>query len=283
MILKELVKKHTERLRSLKIESARLDVEIIISNYFKIDRSEIFLQENRIISGPDLTEIESEFSRREAGEPVAYIVGRRDFYKETFIIRPGVLVPRPETELIVEEALLWIKNRSNLNILDLGCGSGCIGLSLIKEAPGNHLLGIDISAAAIELSLLNAKKLKIESSCQFIQTNVLDLKAELVNLVVANPPYLDETDASIDRKTLNFEPKEALYSKELGFFDVKEWLKKSAELLLPSGLLLMEIGYDQGDLVRKFLTDNRLFSEFEILKDLSGLERVVRARKEQQR
>ncbi len=98
-----------------------------------------------------------------------------------------------------------------------------------------------------------------------------------MDIVVANPPYLDESDPTVDRKTLNFEPKEALYSTEQGFFDVKGWLKKSAELLLPSGLLLMEIGSDQGELARNFLTSRQLFSEFEILKDLYGKERVIRA------
>ncbi|MDZ4662923.1 MAG: peptide chain release factor N(5)-glutamine methyltransferase [Pseudomonadota bacterium] len=277
MKLKELVKIHTDRLHSLKVESARLDVELIVANCLELNRTDLMLQENQTISNSGLKEIEKDLERRAAGEPVAYILGHKDFYKETFIVNSGVLVPRPETELIVEEALSWIGNKSTLKILDLGCGSGCIGLSIIKETLGNQMCGIDASISAVQISLINAKKLKVDSRCKFIHTNVLSLKVDSVNLVVANPPYLDESDTSIDRKSLNFEPKEALYSKEQGFFDVKEWLKKSAELLLPSGLLLMEIGVNQGDLVREFLTSNHLFSEFKILKDLSDRERVIRA------
>lgn len=277
MILKEVVQSWSERLRELEIESARLDVELLVSNYFKFDRAGLMLQEKRIVSEEEYKEINKFLERRASGEPVAYILGEKDFYKDTFIVRPGILVPRPETELVVEEALAWIKDKNIPKVVDLGCGSGCIGLSIVKEYPQINLEVVDISPIAIEVSKLNAKRLGIEKQCTFIQADVLRLNLEPTNIIVANPPYLDESDPTIDKKSLKFEPNQALYSKEKGFYDIKAWLKKSAELLLPSGLLLMEIGYKQGNLVREFLSSVGLFKEVQILKDYSQRERVIRA------
>ena len=156
MNLKKFIESSTKKLIDNNIDSASTDVKFLITDYYNYELHELILNEAKVIDENELMELTSKIDRRVLGEPVAYILGYKHFYKSKFIVNENVLIPRPETELLVEEALKWCTNKTNLEILDLGSGSGCLGQSVLKELTGAKLTAIDISADAIDIAKKNA-------------------------------------------------------------------------------------------------------------------------------
>lgn len=227
-------------------------------------------------------QLEQYIEKRCLGVPLAYVLEERGFYKELFYVKPGVLIPRPETEQLVENGLAYIKTKESdrqITVFDFGCGSGCVGLSIIKEHLRSKLFGFDLSECAIEVSIENAKRLKVSDRASFYQQSVSDLHlfvAEKADVIVANPPYIAYGDKGVAPDVLKFEPHEALFSGATGFESIASWSFVAFQLLKSGGLFLMEFGKGQEKAVEKNLLDLG-FSSVSLYKDLSGITRSVRA------
>jgi release factor glutamine methyltransferase len=215
------------------------------------------------------------------------ILGEQEFYGLSFAVNSHVLIPRPETEHLVDEVLRWLSSQPQLKervrIVDLGAGSGCIGLSLLKKRPDAQLLAVDVSVEALDVLDFNAKSLSVEN-----RTSILSLKAEdltladlpesfngQVDIVVANPPYIDPSDPEVDQWVKTHEPSLALFSDEGGLGAIRRWSVVAANLLRPGGFLVFEIGHCQGIAAKKLLGEISNLVSVGIGKDYSGKDRYV--------
>lgn len=275
-------------LAHLKFRDAGLDTPLNEAHYLvcrvlDIERTQLVLREAEELSGPSEIKLKECLERRLAGEPLAYIVGYRDFFKSRFNVRPGVLIPRPETELLVEEAL---KQQPNFRgpFIDMGCGSGCIGLSLLKEWPDARLLAMDNSPVAIQVTEENARSLGLKArmkTCEGAIENQLDFLSqefgrENVELIVANPPYIAPNDENVDAAVRKYEPHQALFAEEQGLAAIWSWLKIVDALLQIDGHAIFEIGFDQAQVILKDLPEKVPGLAVEsIIKDLSGHNRIL--------
>ena len=214
-------------------------------------------------------------TERLRGVPLAYLCRRKGFFKNEFHVQPGVLIPRPETEHVVEVALR--RAGTVERFADLGCGSGCIGLSLLNEWPRAELFAIDVSELATGTTLQNAEALGLARRTVTVKTLVDDWKPDLsFDVIVANPPYIAEGDPSVEPYVHQFEPHAALYSGEDGLDALRSWTRWALAFLKPNGLFVTEIGAGQSPQIRDILTEMG-FRKIEVEKDLSGHDRVVSA------
>lgn len=292
MQLKEVLERTTNFFKDKKfssfIQSPRLEAELLLGHGLKLERIQIYMQFDRPLKENELQLCRELVRRRSQGEPVAYITGEKGFYKSVFKVNKHTLIPRPETEMLVEEAINWIKkNKINSpKILDIGVGSGCIGLSVVKEMPDATLIGIEASKDALEVAQENAKNLGLQNQVNFINANANDLEnvtnnrldlLKEINVVVANPPYIATNDSEIANEVKQYEPHAALFAEDNGMYFIKEWAKIYGPLLLPKGLCLIEIGYTQSKELKSYLEKIETFCEVEIVKDLSGHDRMIKA------
>ncbi len=282
MTLKEFLTDSIYKLKNNKIKSANLDVKLITSDYFSYEFHELIINENKIVTNLDLIKLNTKINRRLNGEPVAYIIGYKYFYKDKFYVNKDVLVPRPETELLVEEAISWAKGREGkLNILDLGAGSGCLGLSVLRDLKNAELTSIELCRSALEVAKENANNLGLLSRTNFICEDIRNINVNLFsnkfNIVLANPPYIDEQTGFVEENVKKFEPKMALFSEDEGLKDIEEWSGKVSQWLKSDGIYLMEFGDNQSAAVNSYFTKNNFFVEISIHKDYSSLPRYIKA------
>jgi len=207
--------------------------------------------------------------RRLAGEPVAYLLGTKEFYGRNFEVTPAVLVPRPETELLIDAALARLRNRATAQILDLGTGSGCIAITLALECPSARVVAIDRSAAALDVARRNA--IELGAAVEFVPGNWYGSLARKFDLIVANPPYVAEADPHL--QALRHEPRQALASGADGLDDLRQIIAGAPAHLRSGGWLGVEHGFDQGAAVRQLFAQAG-FEAVSTLRDLAGLERV---------
>ncbi len=289
MLVKDVILKTTTFFRDKGFASPRLDAELLLAKVLKWDRVKIYLNYDCPLSEADLSACREMVRRRAQGEPIAYILEEKDFYKSTFFVKSGVLIPRPETEIIVEEVCTWFHDNSSdkFQIVDFGTGSGCIGLSLLREINVAKLLGVDFSATAISIALENANRLEVSDRAQFLcrevevleQNDIDHLLPGPVDVIVANPPYIAENDVDVAAHVRAFEPASALFSPEEGLAHIHRWTKKAAELVRPGGLVMMEIGHTQAAAVARYVADQKVFEDIRIVKDLAQKERFIRCQK----
>ena len=193
-------------------------------------------------------------ARRKKKEPIAYIVQRKEFWKEDFYIDKDVLIPRPDTELLIEKILKIYSNKSQLQILDIGTGSGCIILSLLKERKKDYGTGIDISKKSINVSKINAKLLNLSNRTKFFHSSIDNFNIGKYDLIVSNPPYIELLNLKyLEKDVVNFEPKLALNGGLDGFSKIKTVIFKASGLLKKKGKLILEIGFNQKDKVKEML------------------------------
>jgi release factor glutamine methyltransferase len=281
MTIKEFITSATNQLKDDGIQTARLDVELIVCHVLQISRTDLIIKSGESLSEGNKNKMGELVKRRVSGEPIAHFTGEKEFYSLNFTVSNKVLVPRPETEIIVDAAL-GIISEEPVKIVDFGSGSGCIGTTILRLRKNTTLVAIDVSEEALKITKENAQRLGVTDRCQFINEDIhkINPKDEAfsgVNLVVANPPYIDANDPLLDTKTLRFEPSIALYSKDDGFRDPIGWAEKSAKILQPGGNLLMEIGAGQSEkLVGIF---KQWFKKISLLEDLAGIPRVIWAEK----
>ena len=219
--------------------------------------------------------------KRLSGFPLAYLTGSKGFWSESFLVQPGVLIPRPETELIVEKVVELSSGGEEI-IVDIGTGCGNIALSVAKEFPDAHVIGTDISQIALRIARLNAAKLnmpQVTFTHGSVYSPLINLKLESrCDFIVSNPPYISSKDwGSLDREIRDHEPKRALVSGETGLEMTAKLVRGASEFLKPRGYLLVEIGYGQQDAVREMFDSE--WSHVEFSDDLAGIPRVVSGRK----
>lgn len=211
-------------------------------------------------------------ARRERGEPVAYILGWREFYGHRFAVGPGVLIPRPETELLVEQGLVAIENTPEPHILDLGTGSGCIAIALALARPDAQVWAVDRSAAALRIAAQNAAALGAQ--VRLIESDWLAaVPPQAFDLIVSNPPYIAPDDPHLAQGDLRFEPDSALAAPEAGLADLRRIVSSAVERLKPGGWLLCEHGYDQGPAMQALVAEAGL--QPAQWQDLAGIARVT--------
>ena len=337
MKIQEVLSKTTQFFKEKKIDSARLDAELLISKALGIRRIDLYMKFEQPLKDNEVTQCREFVRRRAAGEPVAYILNEKGFFGLDFFVDKRVLIPRPESEMLVEAALDYLQSRrpkarkanksalaeaagttpvaSNADlavaqtmlaqsldveggmqvtlppvavadespeffqVMDLGCGSGCLALATIAQRTDARAMLVDRSELALEVAKLNAEKLGLAERCEWLQGRVQDLSYDgQVDVILANPPYSRKGDPLLEKNVEVFAPTWALFGGESGMDEIEQWLPKAHAWLKPGGLLAMEIGADQGQAtVAEFQKNN--FIDCELKKDLAGLDRVVVGRK----
>lgn len=275
MILKEIQRKLCNNFSIIGIETPELDARIILKEVLSLDDKDLILKESLDISNEMIEKIIAIESRRLNGEPISKIFKKRDFYNSTFLISNDVLDPRPETELIVKIANNYIDKNEVKNILDLGTGSGCILLSILKENKMINGLGIDLSKDAISIAKQNSKKLNLETQSNFLISNWMSSVNYKYDLVVSNPPYIASEDIKKLSKSVKiYDPilsldggDDGLNSYRLIASDLKRVVSKHA-------LVIIEIGYNQSLQVIEIFKKNN-FKLMKKYNDINGLDRVL--------
>ena len=262
-------------LNKSKIKNSILDSEILLSQVINRDRKYIFLNSKKNLKQKYLKNFNNLIVRRRKGEPVAYLINKKEFWKQSFYVDQNVLIPRPDTELIIEQVLkLFLKN-SKLQILDIGTGSGCILLSLLKEMPNCYGTGIDISKKSINISNYNAKMLQLTNKVKFYQSDVDNFKIGKYDLIVSNPPYIEELSLKyLENDVIYFEPKLALNGGIDGFSKIRKVIDKATVLIKKNGKLVLEIGFNQKNKVQEMLRKKGFYIN-KILKDYGKKDRCV--------
>ena len=276
----ELLAKSIPWLKTKGVESAKVDTELLLAKTLGIKRLEVILQFERPVQPAEQDAFRELMKRRANGEPIAYIVGQRGFWKLDFAVGPGVLIPRPETELLVELALARAgQGSAHPRILDVGTGSGCIAISLAHELPDARVIAVDRSAAALEIARRNADALG-PGRVEFRESDGLEgVRGETFDVIVSNPPYIPTADvATLMRDVRDFEPKLALDGGADGLDFVRRWSKAAAERLAPGGWCFFEIGVGQKQGATACFQEAG-FSDVRVHDDLAGIPRVVSGRR----
>ena len=246
--ISQLIQNATQQLDPVS-DSARLDVELLLCSVLKKDRSFLHAWPEQELKQQQFDSFEKKIELRLQGQPVAHILGERGFWSLNLKVTKDTLIPRPDTERLVELALERIPKNADWKILDLGTGTGAIALSLAKERPDSFITATDQSNAALNIAKENAEKNHI-SNIEFIQSNWFEkLAAQQFNMIVSNPPYIKENDPHLTQGDVRFEPLSALTSGEEGLNDIRIIIKESQKYLTKEGILLLEHGYNQADAV----------------------------------
>ena len=271
----QILKKGENYLKKIKIQNPYLDVELILSKAVNMKREEIILNTNNELKNIEIIKFNHYLSRRRQKEPMAYILGYKYFWKYKFLTNKSVLIPRPDTELVVEETLKYLPNDKSKKILDVGTGSGCIVVSLIKERPKCTATAIDISIKALNVAKTNAKLHHLENKINFINIDIDKYKSYNYDLIISNPPYINNIDLNrLDDDIKFHEPISALSGGCDGFRYLKKVIFKSKKLLKTNGKLVLEIGHRQTNQCVKILNENSFYVN-RISKDLSGRDRCI--------
>ena len=275
MRINNAIKEATIFLKNNNIQSARLDSEILMSQVIKKKRDYILLHLDQKLLQDNLINYKKLIKERAKGKPVALLTGKKEFWKFEFNTYEDVLIPRPDTELIVEEVLKIVKYKSKLNILDIGMGSGCIILSILKEKKYFNGIGIDISKKSIDACIKNTLKLGLSNRLKLYKSDIDNFDLGKYDLILSNPPYIKQLDfKNLDKNIVNFEPKVALYGGLDGLSEIKKVINKSATLIKLNGKLVLEIAFDQKNKVKKLLKDKGFYIN-KVLKDLAGNDRCI--------
>jgi release factor glutamine methyltransferase len=275
MVIREALRKAAERLESHHVSSPRLNAEVILAHCLSVDKTYLYTHDDRLLSDAEFQKIENALYERISGVPVQYIVGRQEFYGRYFTVNPDVLIPRPETEFIVE-AVLDLHPPSLSSIIDVGTGSGCIGLTLALELPEAQVTIADISFVALLTAKSNA--VQLGASASIVCMDLLEAACGPFDIVVSNPPYVSRGESSrLQIEVREHEPHVALFGEEDGLAAYRKLIPSAERVLKPGGYLIVEIG---AGLERRVLD---LFgSKWKLLptrNDLQGIPRTVSARK----
>jgi release factor glutamine methyltransferase len=256
MNLENIVKKASQILKEHNIHSHELDAQIILSDIIGVKRESLIVNNDKNVSKENILKYDLAIKRRIKKEPVAYILGKKEFWNETFKVNSSTLIPRPESELLIYKLVNYFKNKK-INILDVGTGSGCILLSLLKELNLSRGIGIDISSRAVKIAKINSKKLNLLNFSKFKVIGIDDFKIGRYDLIVSNPPYISLKDMKkLSKDILDYEPLIALKGGHDGLDLIKKVIYKSNHLLKTNGLLGIEVGTNQYFKVSDILKKN---------------------------
>ena len=275
MNIQSAVLEGTSVLKSKSILSAQLDTEILMAKALGKNREYIILNHDKVLNNENLEYFKKLVHERATRKPIAYLLNKKFFWKSEFYVNKNTLIPRPDTEIIIEQILKVTKNKEYLRILDIGIGSGCILLSILKERKNFYGTGIDISKNSIDISKINAKRLFVDKRVKFYKSDVDKFAEGKYGLIISNPPYIKRSDLKyLESDVLKFEPKLALDGGLDGLTVIRKVIKKSSELLKKNGKFILEIGFDQKSKVIKLL-NNKGFYINSTIKDLAKNDRCI--------
>ncbi len=281
--VKRLLEWTTDFLKKQGRESARLDAEILLAAALGCQRIELYTNFETEPPEEKKTLFRDYVKRRAAGEPVAYLVGQKEFYSLAFKVDRSVLIPRPETELLVVEALDWIKKQAGrpesknggFRICDMGTGSGAIAVAVAKHAANGRITAVDQCRTALALAAENAKKHQLESRITFLESDLFGQIDEEFDLILSNPPYISRPEyEQLSSEVRDYEPRAALLAGEKGTETIERLLPQAAERLRPGGVIMIEVSPMIADAVAG-LFDGETWIDVRIVKDLAGLKRIV--------
>ncbi len=262
-------------LKNFKIKNPKLDSELLLSNSLNISRENLLVNLNKKIYFNQYKKFKKLLEKRKKRVPMAYIVGFKYFWKSKFFVNKFVLIPRPETELVVEESLKYLPKNKYKKILDIGTGSGCIIISILKERLKSKGVGLDISKNAIKIAKFNAKLQHVDNRTIFVNTDVDKYNRDKYDLIISNPPYIKSLKISrLEEDVKNFEPRSALDGGHSGYSKIGKVIQKSSNLLKRNGKLILEIGYDQVYSTSKLLKNYGFYIN-KVSKDLSKKDRCI--------
>jgi release factor glutamine methyltransferase len=282
MKIGDILNRATSDLEKSGSTTSRLDAEVLLSALLRVERLEFYRVPEKTLTEEEISGFAGWIKRRTLGEPVAYITGVKEFWSLLFEVNRDVLVPRPETEILVEEiiALGTDLERRGLRVLEIGTGSGAISVSLAMELPEARFTATDISPGALFLARKNARTHGVEGRIDFLPGNLFEPVSGLFDIVVSNPPYIsNEEFERLPREVNEYEPKHALLAGTAGTFYHGEIIEGSRHCLKKGGWLLMEMGAGQRECIEKMLRDSGVFSNIGTRRDYGGIERASKARR----
>lgn len=257
-------------------QNPRRDAEVLLAHVLGADQTALLTHPERVLTAAESAQYEEFLVRRTASEPMQYITGVQEFYGLPFAVSPHVLIPRPETELLVEAVLKRVNPQSQARILDVGTGSGAIAVSLAYALPRAQVTAIDLSPAALEVARSNAETHGVSERITWVQSDLLAAVTSLqFDVVVSNPPYIADREV-LEPQVANYEPHTALYAGPTGLEAYVRLIPQARKVLKPNGWLLLEIGFGQSSAIRKLLSD---WTGVLFLSDLQGIRRVAVARR----
>jgi release factor glutamine methyltransferase len=259
---------------------ASLDAEVLAREVLGWDRARFLSDRNEKASSIFVLNYEPLVARRERREPVSYILGTREFWGLEFEVGPDVLIPRPETELLVEETLAHVGRDSQPLVMDIGTGSGCIAIVLAREIPSARVIATDVSREALGVARRNAARLGVADRIRFVETSFLDGIDEMADVIVSNPPYVPSvSEPGLTPEVRDYEPPVAVFAGEDGLDGLRSVLDAAVTHLTPSGWLVMEFGYGQDDLVCSLVDAAKGLEKVKIRHDLQEIPRTIVCRK----
>ena len=262
-------------LKANRITNPNLDGEILLSKSINKDRKYIILNSKEILNSRQLDSFNCLIERRKKGEPIAYLTNKKEFWKDEFYVDKDVLIPRPDTELVIEQVLKIYSKESQIQILDIGTGSGCILLSILKERPNFYGTGIDISKKSINISKFNANKLNLTNRTRLIHSSVDNFKIGKYDMIVSNPPYIKLLNLKyLEKDIVNFEPKLALSGGFDGFSKIKKVINRASYLIKKNGKFILEIGFNQKNRVIEILKKEGFYIN-KAIKDYGNNDRCI--------
>jgi release factor glutamine methyltransferase len=295
LILKEALHQASKTLASVSTEDATLEAELLVMHLLGIDRAQLYCRLEEELPPGDVHTLNQLLERRLGHEPIAYIIGRREFFGNDFYVAPGVLIPRAESELLVEKALDFVFSDSARGsektllsnekpsvlekfekIADIGTGCGAIAISLALLLPQARIYATDISPRALEIATINCDRHRVRDRVHLLEGDLLDPLPEPVDIIIANPPYIKDADLSqLSPEIRMFEPLSALAGGEDGLDKVRQLLGQARGKLRPGGLVLAEIAADQGEAAASWARELLPHARVELAKDLGGWDRVL--------
>jgi len=266
MEILELINNGSRQLKNKKIYSHKLDSEILLSKVLNKTREELLINLNQKIEPQKIRDFHRLVDRRSLNEPIAYILKKKEFWSKSFFVNNNTLIPRPETELMVEKIVKIFKTK-DIFVLDIGTGTGCILLSILSELKNSKGIGIDISSKAIQISNANSRKHELTERTKFYKRSLNEIYHNKFDLIVSNPPYIMKKDIkNLNEDIKKFEPKLALDGGNDGLDVIKKVIYKSRSILKIKGMLALEIGNEQFKKVSKILRSNKFKTRY-LVKD----------------
>tara|TARA_B100000963_G_scaffold30061_1_gene22369 strand:+ start:3502 stop:4344 length:843 start_codon:yes stop_codon:yes gene_type:complete len=275
MNVSEAIKRGSNILKKNGIKTYQLDCEILISQVFKKNRIDMILNSSKKLSDKQIILFNDLIEQRSKKKPVAYLIGKKEFWKYEFEVTKDVLIPRPDTEILIEQTLKITNHKSRLKILDIGIGSGCILLTILKERKSYYGTGIDISKKTLDICSVNVKKLNLFNRIRLFKSDVDNFSSGKYDLIISNPPYIKKFDLKyLEKDIYDYEPKSALDGGLDGLLQIKKVIINSSKLIKKNGILILEIAFNQTDRVKKILKDNGYFIR-DVVKDLAKNNRCI--------
>ena len=275
MNIKNILGEGKSILQKNKISNPQLDCEILLSSSIERNKEYIILNPKENLNPEQLEKFKGLIERRKKSEPVAHLINKKEFWKDEFFVNKDVLIPRPDTELIIEQVLKIYSKSVQIQVLDIGTGSGCILLSIIKERPNFYGTGIDISKKSINVSKFNAKQLNLLNRVKFFHSSVDNFNIGKYDLIVSNPPYIESLNLKyLEKDVINFEPKLALSGGLDGFSKIRKVINKSRTLIKKNGKFILEIGFNQKNKVKKILKEEGFYIN-KAIKDYGNNDRCI--------